>query len=235
MADKIDDRRGEVRSARSLIAALTAVCTVALAITSATPVWANTTIGNVAPATPPSFCSSQFDTLQPSVASGTAYVVPAGGGTIVSWRTYAAIGAGQQLTFKVFRKVGDPANYAVVAHNGPRELTGGVLNTFPVSIPVQAGDLIGVNSANAASQVNACIFDAGAASGSARIVRPGDLADGLDGAFSPIANTLVPNVSAEIAPKAATGQRAAALKKCKKKKKAKTRKKCRNKAKRLPV
>jgi hypothetical protein len=61
------------------------------------------------------------------------------------------------LTLKIFRLVsGD--TYRVIAHDGPRDLVGGTVNNFQVNIPVVPGDLIGLNTANAASVPNACDF-----------------------------------------------------------------------------
>src|SRR5690349_11974391 len=62
----------------------------------------------------------------------------------------AAVGAGQTLKLKVFRYL-HGSIYLVVAHDGPRSLTPGVINTFEVSIPVQAGDVIGLNDQNAST------------------------------------------------------------------------------------
>ena len=76
------------------------------------------------------------------------------------------------LTMKVFRKVADPATYMVVGHDGPRPLTPGTLNTFPANVPVEPGDVLGVNSAVPA--MTACSFFA---SGESRLVRIGNLAD----------------------------------------------------------
>ena len=88
---------------------------------------------------------------------GTSYVVP-GTGTITSWSHQARAGSGQMFSFKVFRKVADPATYMVVGHDGPRSLTGGALNTFAgISIPVKPGDLIGINSGS--GTMTACVFD----------------------------------------------------------------------------
>ena len=48
--------------------------------------------------------------LQASVGSGTGYVIPANAETITSWRTNATTGAGQEVTFKVFRRIGEPGD-----------------------------------------------------------------------------------------------------------------------------
>jgi hypothetical protein len=97
------------------------------------------------PGNPTSECgaSNQYDELQPAVAAGAAYVAPAAG-VITSWSTSAGPASGQLLTMKIFRAVG-PLTYQVIAHDGPRPLAPSALNTFEVSIPVQAGDYIGLH------------------------------------------------------------------------------------------
>jgi hypothetical protein len=115
------------------------------------------TIGQLAPNSSPANCPGKFDIFSPTVTKGDSYAVPSYGSAITSWSTNAADGPGQMLTLKVFRLVsGD--TYQVIAHDGPRELTGGTVNTFPVNIGVLPGDLIGLNTANAATVPNACDF-----------------------------------------------------------------------------
>ena len=173
-----------------------------------------------------------MDIFDPTTG-GNAYVIP-GTGTITSWSTSAGPGAGQMLKMKIFRKVADPMDYKVVGHD-LRALTAGTINTFPVSIPVQAGDVLGLNDANANAVNNACDFDATPAT---RFALPGDPADNETATFSIDANNVRDNVAALFEPAPAntpTGQRAAALKKCKKKHSKKARRKCRRKAQLLPV
>jgi hypothetical protein len=188
------------------------VCLVAtLALASASTAAASTTIGQLAPSPVTAVCNNgPDDVLSPTVTSGTSYVVPSGGVSITSWSTNVPGGLGQQLTFKVYRKVSDPATYKVVAHNGPQNLNSGTVNTFPVNIAVQPGDVIGLNDANASTVNNACIFSA-----------PGDsYLDGLLGsntpdggthAFTPVPNSRV-NVQAHVAFKASNADTLGALK-----------------------
>jgi hypothetical protein len=144
---------------------------------------ASTVIGQLAPGNPPSStCSiSPRDDLQPTVTSGKSYAVPAGGQAITSWSTNASVEVGQMLEMKVFRKVGDPAIYSVVGHDGPRPIAPATLNTFPANVPVQPGDLLGFQHVNAADVDSACFFTA---PGDTNAVRDGDLADGQSGDFS---------------------------------------------------
>jgi IPT/TIG domain/PASTA domain len=85
-----------------------------------------------------------WDELQASVGAGASYAVPAPGGVITSWSTNAGPGAGQLYEMKIFRPV-TPGTYLVVAHDGPRPLVPSTLNTFPVSIPVLPGDIVGLH------------------------------------------------------------------------------------------
>jgi hypothetical protein len=152
-----------------------------LALAGATSAAASTTIGQLAPGVAPDpLCGGgDFDYLNPSVTVGNDYVVPAGGEVITSWSTNAAAGTGQMLTMKVFRKVAEPTRYTVVAHDGPRALVSATLNTFPVNISVQPGDLIGVNSTSPVQ--TACTFDL--PGGQTFAYRTPGLPDGSEGAF----------------------------------------------------
>jgi IPT/TIG domain/PASTA domain len=106
---------------------------------------AQTTIGQL-PTGPTLTCVSPsgYDEVQTAVSSGSSYVVPAPGGVITSWSTKASATTTQMLGLKVFRPV-ETKKFLVVAHDGPRALTPSTVNTFPVDIPVQAGDIVGLN------------------------------------------------------------------------------------------
>jgi hypothetical protein len=184
------------------------------------------TIGQLDPAVAPAATcfSGPVEELNPDVTSGTPYVVPgAPPGTswlLTSWSTRATAGAGQRLTMKVFRPLPGLAQYRVVGHDG-RYLAGGQLNTFATSLAVQPGDILGLNSANASSVANDCLFDA-----------PGDdyryydssLHDGAVGSFTFGANAR-PNIEAELRPVAASG--GGKTRRCKKKPHHSRKKKCR--------
>jgi hypothetical protein len=168
-------------------------------IASASPAAASETIGRLAPTPSTSCVGTTFDFIQPTVTTGTGYVVPAlpnvNAMVISSWSHNAAPApASGALTFKVFRKVADPATYMVVGHDGPRDLTAGALNTFPAKIPVQPGDVIGINSAVPAA--TACTFFDMTET---PLARSGSLADGESGAFSALDEKDV-NVSAVVSP-----------------------------------
>jgi hypothetical protein len=99
------------------------------------------TLGQLSPA--PGGLNSNFDFVPANVATGASYVVPANG-TITSWSINAAPSPGtQSASMKVYRKIGDPSFFQVIGLDGPHTLQAGLINPFTVSIPVQAGDVIG--------------------------------------------------------------------------------------------
>jgi hypothetical protein len=167
-------------------------------IATASPTAASETIGRLAPTPSVSCTGSTFDLLEPTVTTGTRYVVPAlppaSALVISSWSHNAApTPATGALTLKVFRKVADPATYRVVSHDGPRDLTPGTLNTVPANVPVEPGDVIGINSAMPAS--TACFFDAT----ENLLGRPGNLGDNEAGDFMTLSEKDI-NVSAVVSP-----------------------------------
>jgi hypothetical protein len=167
-------------------------------IATASPAAASEAIGRLAPAPTVTCTGSTNDFLQPTVTTGTGYVVPALPGAsalvISSWSHNAANAPGP-LTFKVFRKVADPATYMVVGHDGAENLMPSALNTFQTDIPVQAGDVIGINSAIPAS--TACNF---ADPGERALNSPTDLFEGQSADFMPGTPDRSLNVSAVVSP-----------------------------------
>jgi hypothetical protein len=127
---------------------------------------ADLTVGEVAPPNPPLTCNyGTTDTVQISTAGGNAYVVPEAG-VLTSWSTSAGYGLGQAVSLKVYRPTG--GGYTVLAEDGPRALAQSVLNTFPIDIPVEAGDVLGLNDGEAKPSHylvsnDACDFETGAA------------------------------------------------------------------------
>jgi hypothetical protein len=168
---------------------LAALSTVAIA----SPATASVTLGQLAPgSSPPDECLGPGgqDVLQPTVTSGNTYVVP-GTGTITSWKHNAAGSSSgvQRLTLKVFRKVADPATYMAVGHDGPRDLIPGNVTGYPASIPVKAGDVLGVSN-NFSPGSTACWFYAPFES---FLFDDGNLADGDFKAFISSAHTSIAN------------------------------------------
>lgn len=79
------------------------------------------------------------DEAQTAIAAGNGYVVPTAG-LLTSWTTRTEKSGSMGL--KVFRPVA--GQHLVLAADGPKTLTPGLLMTFPVSIPVLPGDLVGI-------------------------------------------------------------------------------------------
>jgi len=123
------------------LAALATVVLAALAIVTAAQ--ASTTIGRTG--TPTNGAFSAFDELIPDGA-----VVPAGGGTIVSLNTQSSscltdFGFVQGIyDLQVLRPLGGN-QYQVLGDTGNKtDPCDGQLHSYPVNIPVQAGDVLGV-------------------------------------------------------------------------------------------
>jgi len=77
-----------------------------------------------------------------------SYVVPAGGGVITSWSFLAGSTANEQDKLKLVRTTATPNQFFVVGEGALETMTPNALNTFPVRIPVQAGDLLGLFTAD---------------------------------------------------------------------------------------
>jgi len=155
-----------------------AACLTALSLAaSSSPAAASVTIGQVADPNAGN-CNAGTEFAQLGLTSGNPYVVP-GNGTITSWTMQAGGDAGE-LTMKVFRKLADPATFQVVGHAGPERLTpGGVAgNTFPASVRVRPGDLLGLHAVTATF----CGFKD---PGGVQAIFVGDLADGESAGFGP--------------------------------------------------
>jgi Ca2+-binding RTX toxin-like protein len=117
---------------------------VALFLTASTSTaTAQVTVGQVG--VPDTNCRAG-DWAEPTVSSGTPYVVPVTG-TLSSWSHIARVAAGQKLKVKVFRQVpGLTTTYTVVGQDVSRDLTSGTINTFTTNIPVQVGDVLGMTT-----------------------------------------------------------------------------------------
>ena len=73
-----------------------------------------------------------------------SYMVPPGYTTITAWSHSAGTASGA-LTFKVYRPTGGLREFVAVAAD-TRIVTANTVETFPVRIPVQAGDRIGLSA-----------------------------------------------------------------------------------------
>ncbi len=162
---------------------------------SASPAEAAVTLGQLDPGGTSMACGVNFDRLQPAVTSGNSYVASETG-TITSWTTNASLAGGQQLTMKVFRKVGDPSSYQVVGHSGPQTLTpGGTAgNTFPANVSVKSGDVLGLYSDTNGS---GCFFTS---AGNAVLYNPGNLDDGASALFLAQDDSRLLNITAVLNP-----------------------------------
>ena len=81
--------------------------------------------------------------VQVAEAAGS-YAVPPGYKTITAWSHSAGATSGP-LTFKVYRPTGGLREFVAVASD-TRSVTAGTVATFPVQIPVQPGDRIGLSA-----------------------------------------------------------------------------------------
>lgn len=152
---------------------------------------ASVTIGQVAEFPPTPSCTSDFDYLQPSVTGGNLYIAREAG-TIVSWTTNSAAGA--TYVFKVFRRTTDPDAFQVISHAPPRTVTTTGLNTFPASISVRSGDMVGFHESGAGP--TSCTFPT---TGDSVLRRLGNLSDGSSGVFT-VQNDQRLNLSAVLVP-----------------------------------
>jgi hypothetical protein len=176
---------------QSLRRALLCGLAAALAV-GATPAPAAVTIGQTDPASSPmSSCAgvNPQDMIQPTVTSGTSYVVPANG-AITSWSHNAYASANQEITMKVWRQVSG-TTYRVVGHD-TRTLSGPGLITFSgISVPAQPGDVLGLNSGTGAFVD--CMFPA---IGDTMLYKsPSEAADGEQVTFITVPDRR-PNISA---------------------------------------
>jgi uncharacterized repeat protein (TIGR01451 family) len=102
---------------------------------------ADTTIGQVG-ASAPSAQNQYAGTCGPGVFADTTYVVPSSGGVINSFSFDSSpYSANDQRDFLVLR--GSGGSYKVIGKTGLVTLLGIGLQTIPVNIPVQSGDILG--------------------------------------------------------------------------------------------
>ena len=206
-----------------------------------------------------SFCGNMI--LQSASPPADSYAAPTAG-VITSW-SYQASAGPVQIKLKVGRAAG-ANSFLIVGESAVQVAAASSLNTFPTRISVQAGDVIGITPvtnglpcvrAMAGYSYSAYVMGADVPPGStatfnppaanvqldvsARLEADADLDDFGDETQDQCPGTAGPQNGCP-APPALTGQRAAALKKCKKKAKKKdwTKKKlqkCKKKARLLPV
>ena len=195
-------KRERIRGA--VLAAAGAAC-LALAAPAAN---AAVTVGQISAETDPNNCPPATMLITTTVASGTPYTVPAGGGVITSWQTAAGPVSGATAKLKVFRATLDANQFLVVGQSGLQTIVPGdpggpsqLNGPFPVRIPVQAGDFVSLRPGNSGGP---CNILTGNVTDSSRISQgEPDTANGLTTAFGPTPNTEQrANVSATLEPDA---------------------------------
>jgi hypothetical protein len=176
--------------------ALTASLALAIGLASAASASATVTIGQLGVPAAGECGGADIDFVQPTVSAGNSYVVPPGSGQkIVSWSVNAPSGANQALTMKVYHQVSG-MTYKVVGHDGPHALTPSAKNTFPTSLAVQPGDVLGMHKPSGVS--SGCDFPAPGENGEL-ISSFTDFADGATGTFSTASANFRLSISAEVA------------------------------------
>jgi hypothetical protein len=137
---------------------------------------------------------------------GSGYAAPSPG-VITSWSYQAVFGPGgvpQGLKLKVGRPAGG-SNFTIVGESAPKNPTANQLNTYTdVSIPVQAGDVIGLWPGTAVFEAHFFNSVSGSA-GFVGVTHEGDLAPGATDSFevpSPMSPTYQIDVSAKLEPDA---------------------------------
>jgi hypothetical protein len=170
-----------------------------LALATAQPAGAATTVGQVSMEVNPNNCPPATIFVTTAVSAGTAFTVPAGGGVITSWQTNAGSGSGgTDAKLKVFRATGDPNQFLVVGQSALEPITASSLNgPFPARIPVQAGDYVSIRPGNNGGP---CDTSTGNMADSSRVSQGGaDTPDGSTTLFNPTPNTAQrANVSASL-------------------------------------
>jgi hypothetical protein len=223
--------------------------TTAFALAIATPASADLTLGSTSVPPGSAFDPASGDPADQVIAQFTdnptdPYLVPSAG-LITQWQTNTSGSAipGGPVAFVVL-KPATGGSFTVVAADArtlPSPLPPGNVATFPLAAPiaVTAGETLGLFT----NRINDYWYE-GSVPASATLVAldapsapaPNQtLAQRADFPISPPSYTM--NLAANLAPPNATGKRAAALKRCKKKFKHnhRKRKKCKKKAKKLPV
>jgi len=86
-------------------------------------------------------CNSEsgYNELQTRVAAGASYQVPTAG-VLTSWSTLPK--SGGRLGLAIYRPVA--GQFLLLAVDGPRIVLANEFRTIPVTIPVQAGDIVGL-------------------------------------------------------------------------------------------
>jgi hypothetical protein len=119
---------------------------------------ASTQVGQTVPLGAGTFtCSPPFTGVQDvSGAGAPGYTVPFPG-ILTSYSTQAGSGPGDRIRLEVFKATSNPTMYTVVGQSAASPpLKPDVLNSFPIKVPVQQGDLLGLTGL--AGVVPVCSF-----------------------------------------------------------------------------
>lgn len=98
-------------------------------------------LGQVATADPPG--CGMGDYLQSTIASGTSYVVPAGGGVITMWQSRGRSTFTGSGRLQVWRAALD-GGFTLVGRSSVETFTANMAPLYSTQIPVVAGDTIGL-------------------------------------------------------------------------------------------
>jgi hypothetical protein len=179
-----------------LLGALT--CAAALLFAAPGTASAATTLGETF--VPPNSITDPSIGLQ-AQSPGNGYAAPSPG-VITSWSYQASFGAVPQgLKLKVGRPAGG-SNFTIVGESTPKNPTASQLNTYTdVSIPVEAGDVIGLWPGTAVFEAHYLQL-VNASAGFAGVTHPGDLAPGTTDDFEAPNPTYQFDVSAKLEPDA---------------------------------
>ena len=136
-----------------------AVLAVTGLMASASPAGAAVEVGQVAPQGGVMTCSGATMFLNPQVASGSpSYQVPPGGGVLTQWSARGGASDGI-LKLKVVNQIA-PMTYRIVATDLQQPVFANVLNTYPIRIPVNGGELLALWLSSPAGPHPACYVGA---------------------------------------------------------------------------
>jgi hypothetical protein len=172
---------------------------------------------------PTANCVGTYTYLQTGSSGGGGFVIPFNG-VITSWTFQEGALTVNGLKLKVGHQAG--SQFVIDAESPAGTQTPNAATPYPVNIPVQAGQYIGISQTGGGS----CV---GAAPGYTITGFTGDVPPGSTA--TPLGNAPGYRLPVQATVLQVTGQRAAALKKCKKKHSNRARKRCRKKAKKLPL
>src|SRR5262249_12617515 len=145
---------------------------------------------------PPTTCDGLHTIIQTGVSNGnTPYTLPTSG-LITSWSFQDGPSTVSGLELKVARPTSTAHTYAIVAEStAGLQSTNAVSGPYPVAIPVQAGDLIGIYAGSASW----CESSIGATSADIEAAVGGDQPPGSTASFLPVPGRRIP-VSATLQP-----------------------------------